>query len=345
MCSPHTKGAGDAHELEESGCTLLRRDISPRRGRHRLRRDCSRRRRRLAGHGPHGTRRRRHHDHAAGRSGSRLDRARLDPSVRTRGLDGDSPSGHQLESCRRADGSATVEIASLERGTAVIVQLHVREQSPPRTRVLRGATTAMLRPDLVVAALHAPQQTLSTRPVDVVADVAELNTDTGATATLTLMLGPTPLAVAKTVTVDAGSTKAVTFEGVKLETAMTAELTVRVENATPFETDATNNARSRTIEVTEHELVRSNVLVACARRLRRPVQQHVYAPVTNPPAAIAAGHGGEGEGARAPARPDLLQRRLRGAAAEPGAQPGVVHRHRPARPRGRCDDQHHLPGA
>ena len=61
-----------------------------------------------------------------------------------------------LKAVAATDGSATVEIASLERGTAVIVQLHVREQSPPRTRVLRGATTAMLRPDLVVSALHAP---------------------------------------------------------------------------------------------------------------------------------------------------------------------------------------------
>ena len=202
----------------------------------------------------------------------------------------------------------------------------------------------MLRPDLVVTAVHAPEQTLSTRPVDVVADIAELNTDTGATATMTLMLGPTPLAAAKTVTVAAGSTEAVTFKGVKLEKAMTAELTVRVENAAPFETDATNNARSRTIEVTENELVRANVLVDALGGYGAQFNQHVYAPVTNPPAAIAAGHGGEGQGARAAARPHLLQRRLRGAAAEPSAQPGVLRRHRPACPRGRRHDQHHLPG-
>ncbi len=98
-----------------------------------------------------------------------------------------------------------VEFASLERGTAVIVQLHVREQSR-QNAVLRGDPTAMLRP--------TSSSRLCTRltnafdpPVDVVADVAELNTDTGATATLTLMLGPTPLAAAKTVTVDAGSTR------------------------------------------------------------------------------------------------------------------------------------------
>lgn len=183
------------------------------------------------------------------------------------------------------NGSATVEIASLERGTAVVVQLHIREQNPPRTQILRGVTTAKLRPDLVVLALHAPEQTLSTRPVDVVADVAELNTDTGATATLTLMLGPTPLAAAKPVTVDAGSTEAVTFEGVRLETAMAAELTVRVMNATPFETNATNNARSRTIEVTGHELAHASILVPSLGGYGFQFNGHVYAPITNPPPA------------------------------------------------------------
>ena len=142
----------------------------------------------------------------------------------------------------------------MERGAKVEVQVHVREDEPPRTTILRGDAIARLRPDLVVAAVYAPEQTLSTRPIDVVADIEELNDETGATATLTLMLGPTAVAEPKTVTVAAGATKPVTFEGVKLETAMTANLTVRVEGAAPFETDETNNARSRTVEVTEHEL-------------------------------------------------------------------------------------------
>ena len=181
-------------------------------------------------------------------------------------------------------GSANVELGPLERGTGVEVQLHVRELKPPRTRILRGDGIAQLRPDLVVAAVHAPEQTLSTRAIDVVADIDELNADSGAKANLTLMLGPTPLAEAKTVTVGAGGTKTVTFEGVKLETAMTAELTVRVEDATPFETDATNNARSRTIDVTAHELVRSNVLVPSLGGYGFQFNGHVYAPITNPPA-------------------------------------------------------------
>ena len=56
------------------------------------------------------------------------------------------------------------------------------------------------------------------------------------------MLGPTPVAEPKTVTVQAGASTPVTFADVKLTTATTTELTVRIEDAAPFETDVTNNA-------------------------------------------------------------------------------------------------------
>ena len=89
-------------------------------------------------------------------------------------------------------------------------------------------TVVKLRPDLAVAAVHSPPQTLSTRPIDVVADVSELNGDAGATATVKLMLGPTPVAEPQTVTVPAGgSYLGRPFKDVKLTTAMSAELTVR----------------------------------------------------------------------------------------------------------------------
>ena len=178
------------------------------------------------------------------------------------------------------DGVGKLALGTVERGTRVEVQVQVRESEPPGTAILRGDGIAKLRPDLVVAAVRAPAQTLSTRPVDVIADVTEQNGETGAEAMLTLTLGPTPLAEPKTVTVGADGTKTVTFEGVKLETAMSAELTVRVADAAPFETDATNNARTRTVEVTEHELVRSNVLVPSLGGYGAQFNNHVYAPIT-----------------------------------------------------------------
>ena len=154
------------------------------------------------------------------------------------------------------NGAATVDLGPLQRGTAVEVQAQVRDEKPPRIVVLHEETTALLRPDLVVEAVKAPCRH-STEPVDVVADLVELNGDVGAKATVELWLGPTPVAEAKTVTVAKGGSLSVAFDGVSLTSAMTAELTVVVKGAAPFETDDTNNSRARTIEVTEHELVRS----------------------------------------------------------------------------------------
>lgn len=59
--------------------------------------------------------------------------------------------------------------------------------------------------------MHAPLQTLSTRPVHVVADLAELNGDTGAKAPVQLKLGPTPVAEQKSVTIPPGGDLSVAF--------------------------------------------------------------------------------------------------------------------------------------
>jgi hypothetical protein len=186
-------------------------------------------------------------------------------------------------------GIAEIDLGSVARGATVSATVHVRNGTTGQLFQLRRATVARLRPDLVVAAVHAPPQTLTTRSIDVVADISELNGDVGATATLTLMLGPTPLAEPKTVTVPKGGGISSTFKDVKLETAMPAELTVLVGGAEPFETDTTNNSRSGTIEVTEHELVRSNVLVQALGGYGAQFNNHVYAPITPWPAGTGYG--------------------------------------------------------
>ena len=100
-------------------------------------------------------------------------------------------------------------------------------------------------------------------------------------------------------------------QDVKLTTAMSAELTVLIDDAAPFETDATNNAGSthgRGDRARARPVERAR---PGARRLRRAVQQ----PRLRADHAVARRHGlpdfeDEGEGARAAARPHLLQRQL-----------------------------------
>ena len=199
-----------------------------------------------------------------------------------------APGASEVDTIHRKDvevdeGVATIDLGPVVRGTRLDVQVQVKLETSSRTLFVSGKTTARLRPDLVVTAVLAPSQTLSTRPIDVVADVSEVNGETAATAKLTLMLGPTPIAEPEVVTVPAGETVTGTFAAVELPTPMAAELTVRVEGAAPFETDETNNTRTRTVQVTEHELVRSNVLVPGLGGYGAQLNQHVYAPITNAP--------------------------------------------------------------
>ena len=85
----------------------------------------------------------------------------------------------------------------------------------------------------------------------------------------------------------AGGGRSVTFQDVKLPTPMSAELTVVIDAADPAETDSTNNTRTTKVEVTEHELVRTSVLVPSLGGYGGQFNQHVYAPITNaPPASL-----------------------------------------------------------
>jgi hypothetical protein len=205
------------------------------------------------------------------------------------GSDGQANRIINLKAVAVADGTAKVDRGEVGRGATVTAEAHVREQSPARTAIHRGETVVKLRPDLVVAAVHAPAQTLSTRPIDVVADISELNLETGAKATVKLMLGPTPVAEPQTVTVPAGGGLSVSFKEVRLTTATSAELTAVIDGAAPFETDAANNDRKTKVEVTEHELERSNVLVQSLGGYGAQFNNHVYAPITPWPAGSGYG--------------------------------------------------------
>ena len=190
-----------------------------------------------------------------------------------------------LRNLAAPDGLRTILLGELERGRLVEADVLVEGDTPERTYVVRGSARTKLRPDLAVTAVAAPLQTLTTRPIDVDARIAELNSDTAATATATLMWGPSPVAAPAEIDVPAGGETEVTFDDVELPTATRVELSVVLSDVSPDETDTTNDFRTATVEVTEHELVRSNVLVPSLGGYGAQFNQHVYAPVTNPPLA------------------------------------------------------------
>ena len=178
-------------------------------------------------------------------------------------------------------GRANIQLGELERQRRIEADVLVQTGTPSRTYVVRGETITLLRPDLVVAAVRAPLQTLTTRQVDVQAEIAEVNGDSTTRATATLLWGPTPLGK-ESVTVTAGGRASVSFANVELTTPVPIELTVLVSDASPTETDETNNSRSTTVDVTEHELARWRLLVDGLGGFGTQFNQHVFAPVTPP---------------------------------------------------------------
>ena len=178
-------------------------------------------------------------------------------------------------------GVAQVVLDSLERGLRITTSALIQTGTPPRTYIVDATTRSLLRPDLVVTAVHVPLQTLTTQPVDVTADIAEAFGDTGATAQVTLAGDLGPLAGPVAVTVPAGGHVSVTFPGIKLTTPMPTALNILVSGATPDELDTTNDTRSATVDVTASQLALPyRVLFPSLVGYGAQFNHHLYAPIT-----------------------------------------------------------------
>jgi hypothetical protein len=196
------------------------------------------------------------------------------------------PDVRNLKDVALDNGTVDVQLGQIPRDRRIEVDVLVQTSPDLPTYVLTGETRTRLRPDLIVADVAAPKQTTTARAIDVFAEIDEVNGDTGATATATLMLGPTPLADPVPITVDAGKATSVTFHDVKLTSPVVTELSVFVSDASPAETDDTNNVKRRIVDVTENELVVSNVLVPSLGGYGAQFCDHVYAPISGPPANV-----------------------------------------------------------
>jgi len=184
-----------------------------------------------------------------------------------------------LDDVQAAGGVASITVGRVDRGRRI--DANVLIQPSTRTYVLRDFTTAKLRPDLLVARVQAPPQTLTTRPVDVVASIEETNGDTGAAASVTLAGPLGPLAGPVSVTVPAGGTVTVKFPAVALTAAAQTDLKVIVSEAAPAEYDTSNDIGASAVEVTKNELAPSRVLVQSLGGYGFQLNHHLYAPITN----------------------------------------------------------------
>ena len=200
-------------------------------------------------------------------------------------LDGVLAATRNLSDVPAAGGTRDLALGHVGRGRRVDADVLVQPGDPPRTYVLRQATATKLRPDVVVAAVQAPPQTLTTEPIAVEATLEEVNGDTDATTDATLMWGVEPLAVKHDITVAAGKTTTVTFPDVTLARPVAAELTVVISDVAPYQTDESNDTGTASVEVTKSELTTPrHVLFPSLIGYGAQIGNHLYAPISPWPA-------------------------------------------------------------
>jgi hypothetical protein len=207
--------------------------------------------------------------------------------IKTFTQDGGVAGTRILDDVEAPDGVASVVLDRVERGRRIETDALIQTGTPPRTYVVRGETTSRLRPDVAVTAVHtSAKYTLTTRPVDLTVDLSELRGDTGATVEVALSSGIGPVGQSMKATVPADGHVSVAFPGISLTEPATVTLKAVVSEAVPGEYDATadsNNDGSVVVEVTRNELARSSVLVQSLGGYGFQFNQHLYAPITNPP--------------------------------------------------------------
>jgi hypothetical protein len=141
--------------------------------------------------------------------------------VKVFALGGKLSSTRNLDDVEAPGGSADLRLGSVARHQQVAVDVLVQSDDTTRTYVLRGETTTLLRPDLVVSETTVVNGTMNgpvvfaTRAFDVRAHVSELNGDVGAAAVVTLRDGDTAFG-STTVDVEAGGSADAAFHDVAL---------------------------------------------------------------------------------------------------------------------------------
>jgi hypothetical protein len=200
--------------------------------------------------------------------------------VKTFAADGTVATTENLTNVDAHEGAVDLALGQIPRDRRVEVDIQVQAGTPTRTYVVRGFTRTLLRPDLVVESVDADPQLLMTKPDAIAAVIAELNGDVGATATVTLETLLGPLATKEVSVAAAGKTEVV-FSGFAFAVAVPTDVTIRVDQANPGETDATNNTATVRVDVTEHELpLESNVLFPSLMGYGAQFNHHLYAPIT-----------------------------------------------------------------
>jgi hypothetical protein len=206
--------------------------------------------------------------------------------VKTFEADGSLASTRNVTDVAAASGVANVDLGQVPRDRRIDVTVLVQTQAPNRTFVVHATATTLLRPDLVVQEIVAPKQALVGTSFTVKAVVVERNGDVGASADVGLSAVP---GAVQHVDVPRGGSTTVSFSA-SFNSPVPVEVTATVSGASTTETDATNNTRAATIDITEHQLASPfRVLFPSLLGYGAQFNMHLYAPVTPWPTGLGYG--------------------------------------------------------
>jgi CARDB len=146
----------------------------------------------------------------------------------------------------------------LHRAQQIQLQANIAGIDGNRTDVVTVVETVKLRPDLAVANLSFPSSAFANQPVNISANLVEMNGDAGATTTCVLAIDGNNVDQVRNVYVDAAGSVSCAF-AYMFTTTGGHTIQVSATNVVPEDWDTNNNSNSGTIEITnpdtaEHSL-------------------------------------------------------------------------------------------
>jgi hypothetical protein len=145
-------------------------------------------------------------------------------------------------------GTLLWPFADLAAGQKLQLDVHVDDNTVPRTDVAMLEDVVRLRPDLRVTAVKVPPRILTGVPAIITATVNENNGETGARATCMLIVDNVPVDYIQNMWVDRGDSVSCAFT-YAFGSEGSHAVRVAVTNVEPWDWDDANNTFERTVEV------------------------------------------------------------------------------------------------
>jgi hypothetical protein len=142
---------------------------------------------------------------------------------------------------------------SLYRGEQIQLQGNITGIDKNRTDVVTVVETTKLRPDLAVQSLTFPGSAAVNHPVNISANVVEMNGDASATATCVLNIDGSDVDQVKNVYVDAGGSVSCGF-AYTFTTTGNHTVQITAADVVPGDWDSSNNSASSSISITSPDV-------------------------------------------------------------------------------------------